>query len=179
MIYLFLAPGFEETEAICTLDLLRRGGLEVKTVAVGTEGLTVPSTRGVCVVADISLEEAKNALPQGVVLPGGLPGADNLNVPEIHAILHAVNDAGGLLCAICAAPYVLGAEGFLEGKKATCYPGFEKKLKGADVQRLPVVRDGNVITAMGMGASIPFGLAIVEYFKGAERALQIKEAIFA
>ena len=179
MIYLFLAPGFEETEAICTLDLLRRGGLEVQTVAVGTDSLQVPSTRGVTVTADLSLSDAERTLPLGVVLPGGLPGADNLNVPAIHRILNGVNENGGLLAAICAAPYVLGQQGLLKGKKATCYPGFEEHLKGADIQKLPVVCDQNVITAMGMGASIPFGLAIVAYFKGSECAERIKAAIFA
>ena len=179
MIYLFLAPGFEETEAICTLDLIKRGGIEVKTVAVGCEGLAVTSTRGITVLADLSLADAQKELPCGVVLPGGLPGADNLNVPAIHEILHAVNKQGGLLSAICAAPYVFGGQGLLQGKAATCYPGFEERLVGAEVKKAPVVRDGNVITAMGMGASVAFGLAIVEYFKGKEAADSIKAAIFA
>ena len=179
MIYLFLAPGFEETEAICTLDLIKRGGIEVKTVAVGTEGLAVTSTRGITVTADVSLKEAQKVLPDGLVLPGGLPGADNLNVPEIHEMLHAVNKKGGMLAAICAAPYVLGSQLLLVGKKATCYPGFEERLAGATVTGEAVVRDGNVITAIGMGATIPFGLAIVEYFKDENTAAGIKKAIFA
>lgn len=179
MIYLFLAPGFEETEAICTLDLLKRGGIAVQTVAVGSEGLLVTSTRGIAVMADISLEEAAKALPEGVVLPGGLPGADHLNIPEIHKILHAVNAKGGLVAAICAAPYVLGMQGLLKNKKATCYPGFEDRLLEASYTGGAVEQDENIITAIGMGATIPFGLAIVEHFKGKEVADKIKTAIFA
>lgn len=179
MIYLFLAPGFEETEAVCPLDLMRRGGLEVTTVAVGTTDLLVTSTRGVTVKADVLLKDLGPALPEGVVLPGGMPGADNLNIPEIHRILHACHSQGGLVAAICAAPYVLGLQGLLEGKKAVCYPGFEDRLKGALLQSTPVAVDGNIITAVGMGASIPFGLAIVAHFKGQEQADAIKNAIFA
>ena len=179
MIYLFLAPGFEETEAICPLDLMKRGGLDVKTVAVGTSDLFVSSTRGVTVKADLLLADLQDEAPEGVILPGGLPGADNLNIPEIHRLLHTCNSRNGLVAAICAAPYVLGLQGLLEGKKAVCYPGFEEKLQGATVVKEAVVKDGNIITAVGMGASIPFGLAIVAHFKGEEKATAIKNAIFA
>lgn len=179
MIYLFLAPGFEETEAICPLDLMKRGGLEVKTVAVGTDDLFVTSTRGFTLKADLLLKELDDPAPEGVILPGGMPGADNLNIPQIHRILHTCNEQGGLIAAICAAPYVLGQQGLLQGKRAVCYPGFEDRLSGALLQKDPVVADGNIITAVAMGASIPFGLAIVAYFKGNEQADAIKKAIFA
>ena len=178
MIYLFLAPGFEETEAICPLDLMKRGGLEVKTVAVGTKDLFVTSTRGVTVKADLLLEDLSDSAPEGVILPGGMPGADNLNISEVHEMLHACNERGGLVAAICAAPYVLGLQGLLEGKKAVCYPGFEDRLLGAVRVQMPVVKDGNILTAVGMGASIPFGLAIVAHFKGEEKAAAIQKAIF-
>ncbi|MBQ8236322.1 MAG: DJ-1/PfpI family protein [Clostridia bacterium] len=179
MICLFLANGFEETEAICPLDLMKRGGIDVKTVAVGTQDAVVTSTRGVRVIADMTLEQLDPALIEGMVLPGGLPGADNLNIPEIHQLLKRCNEQGGLIAAICAAPYVLGGQGILENKNAVCYPGFEEKLLGAKISKEPVVRDGNVITAVGMGASVAFGLALVEYLKGKEVAAQIARAIFA
>ena len=177
MIYLFLAPGFEETEAVCPLDLMRRGGLEVTTVAVGTTDLLVTSTRGVTVKADVLLKDLGPALPEGVVLPGGMPGADNLNIPEIHRILHACHSQGGLVAAICAAPYVLGLQGLLEGKKAVCYPGFEDRLKGALLQSTPVAVDGNIITAKGAGVAIEFGLKIAEQFAGKDEADKIYQSI--
>ncbi|MBP3322440.1 MAG: DJ-1/PfpI family protein [Clostridia bacterium] len=178
MIYLFLAPGFEETEAICPLDLMKRGGLDVKTVAVG-DTLTVTSTRGITVTADLLLKDLPEDAPEGVILPGGMPGADNLNIPQVHKHLHACHQKGGLVAAICAAPYVLGEQGLLQGKRAVCYPGFEDRLLGATVENAPTVKDGTLLTAVGMGASVAFGLQIVAHFKGEQEAERIAKAIFA
>ena len=178
--YVFLADGFEEIEALAPVDVMRRAGLAVTTVSV-TNNQIVIGAHGIPVVADAMFDELNYTDASLLFLPGGLPGATNL---EAHAGLCQLLTAKAtqedvVISAICAAPLVLGGLGLLNGKRATCYPGFEEHLKGADIQKLPVVCDQNVITAMGMGASIPFGLAIVAYFKGSECAERIKAAIFA
>ncbi len=181
MVYLFLANGFEETEAIAPLDLLRRVGVDVKTVAVGTKAgdLTVKGSHGIPVTADIHESEINTDNIDGVILPGGLPGAHNLFASEaVQLTLEAANNKGALISAICAAPYILGKRGYLKGKRAVCYPGFENDLEGAEVTDAPAVVDGNVITAKAMGAAIPFGLAIVSYFCGKEQADAIASAIY-
>lgn len=180
MIYLLLAPGFEETEAICPLDLMRRAGLDVKTVAVveDRKEKTVLSRRNIRITADLHFSElSPDEQPEAVVIPGGIPGADNLNIPPVHRLLQSCYRAGGTVAAICAGPQVLGASGLLEGKKAVCYPGFEEKLTGATILRQPVVKDGRCITAVGMGASLPFGLMLVEALKDRKTAKEIEESI--
>lgn len=169
MIYMFLAEGFEEVEALAPLDLIRRAGLEIRTVGVGSK--TVVGSHGIPVVADMTADEFTDDAPDTVILPGGMPGTKNLDADEtVHkAIANAVkNDA--YICAICAAPMILGKLGLVRGKKAVCYPGFEKYLDGATVPEKKVVRDGKIITAKGMGAAVEFGLAIVEALKGEKTA---------
>ncbi len=182
MIYLFLANGFEETEAIAPLDLCRRAGVEVKTVAVGTPdgGLYVEGAHGITVKADIHESSINPDVPNGVILPGGMPGADNLYASDtVAAALEAVGKKNGLIAAICAAPYILGKRGYLRGKRAVCFPGFEGELIGATVEASPAVTDGNIITGKAMGGAIPFGLAIVSYLCGKEKADAIASAIYA
>ncbi len=178
-IYLFLAEGFEETEAICPLDILRRAKLNAVTVATGGK-LSVCSTRGISIKADMLLEEV-HALPcpQAVVLPGGMPGAENLDIPKVHEIVSACYENGGIAAAICAAPKILGGMGLLAGKRAVCYPGFEKMLKGAKIENAPVVLDGRILTAVGMGAALDFGLKLVEILTSADQAQQIARSVFA
>ena len=167
MIYTFLADGFEEIEALCPVDIMRRAGLSVVTVGIGKKEIV--GAHGICVTADIAdceLDFNKFNDTELIFLPGGMPGTKNLDASEtVHkAIADAVkNDA--YLCAICAAPMILGKLGLLKGKNAVSYPGFESYLEGATVPSEKVVRDGKIITAKGMGAAIEFGLAIVSALK--------------
>ena len=169
MIYMFLAEGFEEVEALAPLDLIRRAGLEIKTVGVGSK--VIVGSHGIPVTADITADELSDNVPEMIILPGGMPGTKNLDASDIvhKAISDAVkNDA--YLCAICAAPMILGKLGLVRGKNAVCYPGFEEYLDGAIIPDKKVVRDGKIITAKGMGAAIEFGLAIVSALKDEKTA---------
>lgn len=178
MIYLFLAEGFEEVEALCPLDLLRRAELPVKTVGVG--GKTVTGAHGISVVADMTEDELLDLSPEMVVLPGGMPGTLNLEASPV--VRRAVTDAaesGAYIAAICAAPSILGKMQLLRGVEAICFPGFENALEGATLSKSSVVRDGRIITAKGMGVALPFGLLLVECFKGKEFADKLKKAVMA
>jgi len=178
MIYLFLANGFEEIEALCPLDLLRRAGLEVTTVGIG--GDLIKGSHGIAVQADIPDTMYRDSKPEMIILPGGMPGAKNLDESRIvDSALGAAASSGGYLAAICAAPMVLGKRGYLEGKNATCFPGFEEFLSGAEIASERVVRDGKVITAAGMGVAVEFGLALVAALCGQERADSLRAAILA
>jgi len=172
--YLFLAEGFEEVEALTPVDLLRRAGVDVMTVAVG-EFRQVTGAHGITVEADLLLDDEDMAEAELLVAPGGMPGASNLAASRKVADLFTRQAArGGLVAAICAAPAVLLAPlGILEGKKATCYPGFEEGLKsgGAEyVKEERVVRDANVITSNGPSSAIPFALALIEALKPGKSA---------
>lgn len=178
MVYMFLANGFEETEALSPLDLLLRAGAEVKTVAVGTETKTVVGAHGIKVEADIREDEIIFENIEMVVLPGGLPGATNLDASKtVEKVLAYADGEGAYIAAICAAPMVIGKRGYLLGKRATCYPGYEPELKGAVPVPAKVVRDGRFITAVGMGASLEFGLELVSALKGKETAEKLASAI--
>lgn len=178
MIYLFLADGFEEVEALCPYDLLLRAGAQVKTVSIG-KGLEVTGTHGVTVRADMNIDDITEEAEM-VVLPGGMPGASNLDASEkVDAILRRTYEAGRYVAAICAAPMVLGKRGMLRGKRATCFPGFEKYLEGADVTGNLTETDGSVITARGMGAAFGFGLALIRALYGSNKAREIKEKTMA
>lgn len=180
MIYMFLADGFEEIEALCPLDILRRAGLDVTTVGVGGKDM-IRGAHGICVQADIPDVMYRDAAPDMVILPGGMPGSTNLDESKtVDAALKVAAKKGAYLCAICAAPLVLGKRGYLEGKRAVCYPGFENYLTGATVSESEgVVRDGNIITAKGMGVAFDFGLELVRILKDDEAAEKIKAAVFA
>lgn len=178
MIYEFLADGFEEVEALAPLDMLRRAGKEVRTVSIKSSK-QVTGSHGITVTADITLKEI-DVLPELVILPGGMPGAKNLR--ECKEVCKCVTDTyenGGYIGAICAAPFIFGELGLLKGKRATCYPGFEKSLIGATVEGEKVVRDGKIITAAGMGAALLFGKELVSALCGAEAAEKIMKAIIA
>ena len=176
MVYLFLADGFEIIEAMAPLDMLTRAGIDVKTV--GVTGELVKASCGVEVKADITIDSFDFYDVEGIILPGGMPGT--LNLENSTAVQKAVDNAeniGALICAICAAPSILGHKGLLNGKEATCFPGFEEALEGAELSESYVVRDGNIITARGAGVCIEFGLEIVKAIKGKETALAIKKSI--
>ena len=176
MIYVFLANGFEEVEALTPVDVLRRGGVEVKTVGIG--GKTVTGSHGISVSADLSEDEVELTALSGVVLPGGMPGTKNLDASAtVKAALAAAAQKGALIAAICAAPSVLGHNGLLKGKRATCFPGFESELAGATVCPDLAVTDGNVVTGKGAGAALPFALALLRYLKGAEASDKVKNAL--
>ncbi len=180
MIYMFLADGFEEVEALCPLDILRRAGLEVTTVGIGGKDM-IKGAHGILVQADMPDVMYRDSDPEMLILPGGMPGSTNLdNSKTVDAALRAGARKGAYLCAICAAPMVLGKRGYLNGKRAICYPGFEQYLEGATVAETEtVVADGKVITAKGMGAALDFGLALVTALKNAETAEKIKASVFA
>ena len=178
MIYMFLANGFEEIEALCPLDLLRRAGLEVTTVGIG--GDVIRGSHGITVHADIPEGLYSDATPEMLILPGGMPGSKNLDESRtVDVALRAAARKGAYLAAICAAPMVLGHRGLLEGKEAICYPGFEKELNGAKISDKKVVRDGNVITAAGMGVALEFGLELVKILKGEKTADALRGAVLA
>lgn len=177
MIYMFLANGFEEIEALMPLDLMRRAGLEVTTVGVGGKDIT--GSHGITVKADITDSDLADNAPECVILPGGMPGTKNLDAsPVVHKALDDALENNSLICAICAAPMILGKRGILRGKKATCFPGFEEYLEGATVGGR-AVRDGQVITGIGMGAALEFGIEIVSALKGREEAEKLAAAVLA
>lgn len=176
MVYVFLADGFEIIEALAPVDMLTRAKIDVKTV--GVTGEMVTSSCGVQVKTDMSIDDFDFYDVQAVVFPGGMPGTLNLENNHIvgRTIDNAVNTSTPI-CAICAAPSILGHKGLLKGKEATCFPGFEEALDGATLSEKYVVTDGNIITARGAGVCIDFGLEIVKKLKGAEIADEIRKTI--
>ena len=178
MIYFFLAEGFEEIEALCPIDLLRRAGLDVTTVGIGSKEIC--GSHGIKVAADILDTEYNDKNPELIFLPGGMPGTLNLKASDTvkRAIKEAL-ESDAYIAAICAAPMILGELGLLRGKEAICYPGFEDKLEGATISEKRVVRDGKILTAAGMGAALDFGLMIVELFCGKEKADDLRCAVIA
>ena len=175
MVYIFLADGFEETEMIAPWDILIRGGLDVKTV--GVTGEYVTGAHNMTVKSDISLNEVNENEGDMFILPGGMPGTTNLdeNARVKEIILNAYKN-GKIVGAICAAPLVLGKLGILEGKKATCFPGFEEYLTGATLVREHAVKDGNVITSSGAGGAFHFGFTLLESVN-ADNAKEVRKSM--
>ena len=176
MIAVFLANGFEEIEALATVDILRRSGLEILTVGVDAD--TPVGAHAMPIQADISQEKLDVAALSAVVLPGGMPGTRNLDAsPVVHAaldyaILHKLP-----VGAICAAPSILGRRGLLQGRRATCYPGFESALTGATLSEEPVITDGQFTTARGAGVAVDFALELVRILVDEQTALAIRGSI--
>ena len=178
MFYCFLAKGFEEIEAITTIDMLRRAGIEVSTVAVDSENLIAEGAHGIGIRADITSDNVCFDDMEGVIFPGGMPGTINLeNSDDVIKALDFCVENDLYIFAICAAPQILGHKGILNGKNATCYPGFEGELQGAVLSALPAVCDGKVITAKGPGATIEFAAEIITKLKGAQAAKELKESM--
>lgn len=176
MVYLFLADGFEIIEALAPIDMLRRAKLDVKTV--GVTGKTVTSSCGVAVESDIGIDDFVYDNVDAVILPGGMPGTVNLeNNNIVQSAIDKSAENGALICAICAAPSILGHKGLLNGKEATAFPGFEQELSGAVLSDRYVIKDGNIITARGAGVSVDFGLEIVKALTDAETADNIRKTI--
>lgn len=176
-IYEFLANGFEEVEALAPVDIMRRAKLNVKTVSVtGTK--EVETSHHVKIVADLLFEEADFNDLDMIVLPGGMPGAVNLSEHEgLHNLIEKAYKDGKLLTAICAGPMVYGKMGLLKGRKATCYPGFEQYLEGAEYTGALVQIDGPFTTGKGPAASFSLGYAIVERFCGKETVDKLKDGM--
>jgi 4-methyl-5(b-hydroxyethyl)-thiazole monophosphate biosynthesis len=171
MIYLLLADGFEEAEALVPLDLLRRAEQEVRTV--GMTGKTVVGAHGIPVLADILPEEATEEISL-LILPGGMPGTTNLDKnPLTDALISRTIGGGGRIAAICAAPSILGKRGLLSGVSATCFPGFEAYLEGARLSDAAVVTCDRFTTAVGMGAAFDFGIELVRLTAGEESAKRL------
>ena len=166
MVYLFLADGFEEVEALCPLDLLRRAGADVKTV--GITGKQVTGSHNITVTADILPEEiVLDRELEMIILPGGMPGTTTLDASgAVHEAIRFAAERGITIGAICAAPMIIGKLGYLSGRSAICYPGFEKYLIGANISAKSVVVDENFISAKGMGVAAQFGLALVNVLFG-------------
>ena len=165
MIYILLAEGFEEVEAIAPIDIMRRNGLDV--VLAGVDGEEICGAHSIKIATDINAENIKIEDVEGIILPGGMPGTLNLQKNEtVNKLIKYCAENELLIASICAAPMILGELGLLDGKEAVCYPGFEKHLHGADVCDCSVVVSDNFITAKGAGAALEFGAAIVDYFSG-------------
>ena len=180
-VYLLLADGFEEIEALTPVDILRRAGVEVVTVSVMGRA-DVNGSHGIVVRADAVLGEdvMKDTMMDAemLILPGGGKGTENLAASEaVTELLHAFNNESKYMAAICAAPSIYGRHGLLEGKRATCFPGFEHFLKGAEATGEPVVRDGRFITAKGMGVSLDFALELVKVLVSEEKAVQLAQTV--
>ena len=174
---IFFAEGFEEIEGLTVVDICRRAGISTDIVSV-TKDKKVQGAHQIEVITDVCIEEADFSAYDMLVLPGGMPGTKNLEAcQKLMEQLDAFYQSKKYIAAICAAPSIFGHRGYLEGKKACCYPGFEDQLKGADVVMDKVVREGNIIMSRGMGCAIAFGAAIVEVFAGKEKAESIKKGI--
>lgn len=176
MVYVFLADGFEIIEALAPVDMLRRAKIETK--LVGVTGEIVTSSCGVPVKSDITIDEFDFYDVEAIVLPGGMPGTLNLEGNDaVQSAINNANNTNALICAICAAPSILGHKGFLADKEATCFPGFEDALENATLSDEYVVTDGKIITARGAGVSIDFGLEIVKQLRGEELSNEIRSTI--
>lgn len=173
MVYVMLADGFEEVEAIEPIDILKRGGVEVTTV--GVKGKTVTGAHGIVVTADITINEVDADNMELLMLPGGA-GHELLDASnEVHGLINHAIVKGIYISAICAAPSILGKKMILEGKKATCFPGYEKYLYGAEITGGKAVVDGKIITGKGAGAAADFGFAMLALLKDKETADRVKE----
>lgn len=176
MIYQFLADGFEEMEAIVPYDYLRRAGVEI--ALVGVTGKVVTGSHSVPMTCELTVQEMDLDHLEGILLPGGMPGTNNLYASEdVRRVITLAVEQKLLIGAICAAPSILGRMGILRRKHATCFPGFENFLLDAIVTQRPVTVDGNLITAKGAGVSLEYAYELTKYLKGQKKAQEIAEQI--
>ena len=170
-VYEFLANGFEEIEGLAPVDILRRGGVEVVTVSI-TKKREVQSSHGITILADTTFEEGGRFDDADILLlPGGMPGSTNLNAHDgVRDAIRRQYESGKRVGAICAAPMVLGSLGILKGKRATCSPGFEKYMTGAEYTGELFTVDGNIITGEGPAATLPYAYKILSFFIGEEKS---------
>ncbi len=173
MVCVLLADGFEETEAIFPIDILRRGGVPVTVYSI-TGKMTVVGAHGIPVVADAPVPESLPEETEMLFLPGGMPGAATIDAfPLLTTFCDALLLRGGHIAAICAAPMALGKRGLLRGRRATAFPGFEKHLDGAILSNERVVTDGPFTTAVGMGAAGELGLRLLGILRGEDVARSV------
>ena len=176
-VYAFFADGFEEIEALTAVDTLRRAGLNVQIVSVTPDEIVV-GAHDVSLLCDVNFENCDFFDAELLLLPGGMPGAATLDKHEgLGKLILSFAEKGKPIAAICAAPMVWGKLGVLKGLQASCYPGFEQYLEGAECVGEHVVRDGDIITGMGPGAAMEFALAIVELLAGKEKVDELAEAM--
>lgn len=174
---LFLANGFEEIEALATVDILRRAQIPVEAVSI-SDTKTVTGAHNVTVIADTTFQQADFSNVEVLILPGGMPGAKNLNEHEgLKELIPKFNGEGKQIAAICAAPMVLGGLGLLNDKRATCYPGFEAELTGAQATGENVVVDGNITTGRGPGLAFDFALRLVEQIAGLKTRQEVQNGL--
>lgn len=175
--FVFLATGFEEIEALGTVDILRRGGIRVHTISIMGE-LKVMGAHNIPVIADYVFEDADFSAADALILPGGIPGANHLNTcTRLKELIMQKHKEGILLGAVCAGPMVLGGLGLLKGKKACCFPNFEPTMTGAIPSENGVEEDENIITAKGPGFVFDFGLTMLKKLKDEEIAQEVAAAL--
>jgi 4-methyl-5(b-hydroxyethyl)-thiazole monophosphate biosynthesis len=171
--FIFLAEGFEETEALTVVDLLRRASIEITTVSV-TGISMVKGSHAISVLADALFEEIDFSQAEFLILPGGMPGSLHLAEHKgLNNLLQNHNKKNKYIGAICAAPTVLGKLNMLHDREAICYPGFEKDLLGANISDKTLIQDSNIITAKGPGYAVDFGLYLVQLIKGKDKANEV------
>ena len=175
LVFIFLTTGFEEIEALATIDILRRGGVNIQSVSL-TGGRTVSGGHQISVIADFLFEEVDFSDAQMLILPGGTVKINEHDGLKREILAFAAQ--GKLIAAICAAPMVLGELGLLKDKKATCYPGYEKYFTGAQVTKTPIVVDGNITTGKAAGYTFDFALELLSLLKGQKTAEEIARKIF-
>ncbi len=179
MVYVFLADGFEEIEALTPVDLLRRAGVEVKTVSIYPDRKNVTGARAIEVKADITIDGVDTGMADIIVLPGGMPGT--VNLLECRELMDMVDEQNGQkkrIAAICAAPArILGSKGLLKGKKATCYPGLENMMDGATPVIKTVVTDKNITTSRGLGTALDFACELITLLCGKEKSDEIRASV--
>ncbi|MCK9411968.1 MAG: DJ-1/PfpI family protein [Prolixibacteraceae bacterium] len=176
-ILIHLATGFEETEAVTIIDVLRRAFLDVTVISV-TGSLKVTGAHNITIEADQLYDEANYETATMIILPGGMPGTSNLlNHTGLRGQLKKFHEEKKFIGAICAAPMILGSMGFLQNRKAVCYPGFESKLTGATVLYTPFAVDEHIITGRGVGTALDFSLEIVKLLKGEHPASELRTAL--
>jgi len=174
---LLFAEGTEECEALNVVDILRRAGMDLSVISISGDK-KVTGSHAITIIADEMIEEHDFSSDDLLVIPGGMPGTDYMEKhPLVQQAIKDMNDAGKYVCAICAAPRILGHGGYLKGKKASIYPGLEGELTGAAVNFEEVNRDGNIITSRGLGTAIPFALEIISALQGEPAAKRMAEKI--
>lgn len=178
MIYILLANGFEEVEAITVIDYLRRCE-QLKVITVGVDTNSPTGSHNIELKSDMLINDVELTTNiEMIVLPGGMPGTTNLdNNPKVQQLISYCIENNIYIGAICAAPSILGKKGYLNNKKATCYKGFESTLEGAEIVNSPVVHDGNIITSMGAGTSQQFAFKLIELVAGNAQSTKIMEAV--
>ncbi len=177
MLYMCFANGFEGVEAIAALDVIRRAGIEILSVGVGSQIIT--GSHNISVVCDVTADKIEfDENTKGIILPGGMPGTTNLmNNSIVGNFIDLCVENNRLICAICAAPMILGKKGILDGFEAVCFPGFEDELKGAVISSEFVCNSNGVITARGMGSAVNFGLEIVAELTDRETSDKLKATL--